>query len=323
MNKCLVTKLNGYVNNDSLRKLGELRIPVVSTAASQNNLIRVKFSKDTTITILGDGYFTNRDDSTNKGKTMQVTANTITPCIFSTGTFDLSISDKYSLLELDNGYTTFSGDLNLNIEDLCFSVNLTNLVFYGNNSVSGDIQYLRKLKLRSLSLGKTKVIGDISSLKDMDSLTSLNLNETDITGNLSSIANLRNLDMLALNSTNIDGDISILSGMSKLKQTSLPNTVTGDLAKLPDNITYVESYGIGKTPFTWSSRDSSKSLFAITCATPIDNIDTMLNNLALCQIPAEQKYKTISVVGTRTSASDAAVQTLQSKGYTVSITPAP
>ena len=34
------------------------------------------------------------------------------------------------------------------------------------------------------------------------------------------------------------------------------------------------------------------------------------------------EYKTIYVSGTRTSASDAAVQTLQSKGYTVSITPA-
>ena len=33
-------------------------------------------------------------------------------------------------------------------------------------------------------------------------------------------------------------------------------------------------------------------------------------------------YKTISLIGNRTSASDAAVQTLQSKGYTVSITPA-
>lgn len=322
MNKCLVTKLNGYVNNDSLRKLGELRIPVVSTAASQNNLIRAKFSKDTTITILGDGYFTNRGDNTNKGKTMQVTANTTTPCIFSTGTFDLSISDKYSLLVLDNGYTTFSGDLNLNIEDLNFSVNLTNLTFYDTHSVYGDIQHLRKLKLTSLSLGKTKVIGDISSLKDMDSLTSLNLNETNITGNLSSVANLINLELLALNATNIDGDISILRGLSKLKQVSLPNTVTGDLAKLPDNVTYVEIYGRGEHSFTWSTRDSSKSLFAITCSTPIDNIDTMLNNLALCQIPAEARYKTISVVGTRTSASDAAVQTLQSKGYTVSITPA-
>lgn len=322
MNKCLVTKLNGYVNNDSLRKLGELRIPVVSTAASENNLIRVKFSKDTTITILGDGYFTNREDNTNKGKTMQVTANTITPCIFSTGTFDLSISDKYSLLELDNGYTTFSGDLNLSIEDLCFSVNLTNLAFYDNNSVSGDIQYLRKLKFLNLNLGKTKVIGDISSLKDMDSLTYLNLNETNITGNLSSIANLINLKLLALHTTNIDGDISTLNRMSKLKQLSLPNTVTGDLAKLPDNLAYVEVYGLSKNSFTWSSRESSKSLFAITCSVPIDNIDAMLNNLALCQIPTEQKSKAISVVGTRTSASDAAVSALQQKGYTVSITPA-
>ena len=33
-------------------------------------------------------------------------------------------------------------------------------------------------------------------------------------------------------------------------------------------------------------------------------------------------YKSISLNGTRTSASDAAVKTLQQKGYTVSITPA-
>ena len=47
-------------------------------------------------------------------------------------------------------------------------------------------------------------------------------------------------------------------------------------------------------------------------------IDAMLINQAKCQASTSSN-KTISVNGTRTSASDAAIQTLQSKGYTVSV----
>ena len=52
----------------------------------------------------------------------------------------------------------------------------------------------------------------------------------------------------------------------------------------------------------------------------------MLQDQAACVTGIDSSsdiyLKTISATGTRTSASDAAVQTLQSKGYTVSITPA-
>ena len=52
----------------------------------------------------------------------------------------------------------------------------------------------------------------------------------------------------------------------------------------------------------------------------------MLQNQAQCQIGFTSSdtvyYKTISIVGTRTSASDDAVQALQNKGYTISIIPA-
>lgn len=51
----------------------------------------------------------------------------------------------------------------------------------------------------------------------------------------------------------------------------------------------------------------------------------MLQDLANCKAAIQSDiayYKAITATGTRTTASDAAVQTLQSKGYTVSITPA-
>ena len=55
----------------------------------------------------------------------------------------------------------------------------------------------------------------------------------------------------------------------------------------------------------------------------MDNIDKMLQDQAKCQTSSTASVrKIIEVIGTRTSTSDAAVQTLQSKGYTVSITPA-
>ena len=57
-----------------------------------------------------------------------------------------------------------------------------------------------------------------------------------------------------------------------------------------------------------------------------EDVDKMLVNQAKCQVGFNSNspswYKTIQIIGARTSASDAAVQTLQSKGYTVSITPA-
>ena len=49
----------------------------------------------------------------------------------------------------------------------------------------------------------------------------------------------------------------------------------------------------------------------------------MLKNQAQCQVGFKSnestRYKTITVFGKRTSASDDAVQSLQSKGYTISI----
>ena len=95
----------------------------------------------------------------------------------------------------------------------------------------------------------------------------------------------------------------------------------GDLAVMHPNLCYIDC-GSGVT-YTWSSRPSSSKIIAIPNKATMNNIDKMLQDQAQCQVGFTSSdntlYKTITVAGTRTSASDEAVTALQSKGYTVSI----
>ena len=96
--------------------------------------------------------------------------------------------------------------------------------------------------------------------------------------------------------------------------------LTGDMGTLPDNILFFTG---GSGMFTWTT--SSRTYILATEMARCNKIDDMLNDMAAKTAKFagdEVWYKSISLIGTRTSASDAAVQTLQSKGYTVSITPA-
>ena len=99
--------------------------------------------------------------------------------------------------------------------------------------------------------------------------------------------------------------------------------VSGDLATLPVDCRFVSLDT--NANFTWGTRPSSSKIVAIENSPKISNLDKMLQDQAACQSGIKSgdaaAYKTITATGTRTSASDAAVQTLQSKGYTVSITP--
>ena len=123
------------------------------------------------------------------------------------------------------------------------------------------------------------------------------------------------------------GDIGNLKNLTKLKEVLIKSsTLTGDLATLPESLRFASFNNDKGSTFTWSTRPSSAKIIAIEGTATISNIDKMLQDQAQCQIGFSTNdpiwYKSISVAGARTSASDAAVQTLQSKGYTVSITSA-
>ena len=130
-----------------------------------------------------------------------------------------------------------------------------------------------------------------------------------------------------ISSSKVSGDIAniyfAIKGTTKELNLAYCNNLSGDLASLPNNILFLNcSYSNSK--FTWTKGSSRTNILACVylCCTNIDDMLNDMANMTASFISQETYHKTISLIGTRTSASDAAVQTLQSKGYTVSITPA-
>lgn len=319
MNKCLVTKLNGSVNNNAILKLGEMRFKVTSTAnpSGASQLITFNFNKDCEVRIIGDGYITDSNLSANKGKSIVIPANTSYDVYFSNGDYEVSIADKYSTV-IFKGY---SNNASINIEDFKYS---NGLIFLWSQSQKsfGDVSCLKDLVgLANLSLSSYNCTGKLSDLSRLTSLTELNFPDSKIEGDLSEISDLASLQTLYL-PAGVSGNVSSLAKMTSLAYLELYNSV-GDLSQLPANVIFTQ---LTNCNFTWSERPASSKAFAINNSPKIDNIDKMLIDLAKCQsnitssTPSWEKI--ISATGTRTSASDAAVQTLQSKGYSVSINPA-
>ena len=375
MTKCLVTKLNGSVDNNELLRIGEMRIKVESVESPTKDTqgFGVSFAEPTTVEIIGDGYFTDNNLTENKGKSMVVSDSQ--GIIVSQAT-TVAIRNKYKLLQLNTfipSGSPYGKNKVLNIDDLKYSTSL-NALNLANMQASGDIASLKSLtSLSILSLRFTQVSGDISNLKNLTALTSFDIPNTNISGNISNLKNLTALTSLILNNTKVEGDITNLKNLTSLTKLEISNTnisgnianlnsltaltsiaisntqisgditniyfalrgttkefnvaycnnLSGDLASLPNNILFFNSYR-GNSKFTWTRGSSRTNILA--CANlHCTNIDDMLNDMANMTASFAGQgvhYKNIGLVGTRTSASDAAVQTLQSKGYTVSITPA-
>lgn len=332
MGKCLVTKLSGSVNTDKLLKLGEMRIEFNSVSAPSNKTqgITLQSAKPITLKIVGNGYFTDKTLTENKGNTLSILPNSMTYIYVSNGDFYISIPDKYSLTTLslfaeEVGQDDSVKNKTIYLNQIEYSMLLTKLRISGEN-VIGDIDSLKKLtSLVNLSLGNlNNITGDIESLKDLTSLTSLAISGSNVTGDIASLKTLTSLTTLM--TTGLRGDVSILKPLTSLKTLWLKNgSFYGDIAALSpvlSLITFQTNTGIPAT-LTWSERPSTSCIVSIEGQPKMSNIDKMLQDQAKCQTPSTApSRKIIEVIGTRTSASDAAVQTLQSKGYTVSITPA-
>ena len=306
MGKCLITKLNGSVQNDSLLRIGEFCIEVskVESPTADSQKFSVLNTKDSQLRIIGDGYFTNETLSENKGKVMDIAANTETLVYYSNGDYEIVVSEKYSLssigIFLSTSWKAFNGKLSFDIESLKYSPNIIRLLL-SNTQVTGDIAVFGKLTgLRNLELASTQVTGDIAVFGKLTGLTDI----PNITG------------------TKVTGDISVYKN-TKNKQLQFEGTsVYGDLSVLPNNVLWVQGRNTGT--FTWTGIKNRTNILALEQC-KCNNIDAFLNDMATLEakfVGEQIWYKTISLIGTRTSASDAAVETLQSKGYTVSITPA-
>ena len=285
MGKCLITKLNGSVQNDSLLRIGEFCIKVskVESPTADSQRFVVNNSKDAKFRIIGDGYFTNETLSENKGKELNITANTETTVYFSNGDYEVVVSEKYSLTQvgtyINTSWKSYKGKLSFDIDLLKYSP---------------DISFL--------ALSTTKVTGDIAVLGKLTGLTQIP----------------------SINRTGVTGDIAVYKNVNYKTLQLLGTRVYGDLSVLPNSILWVQADKNTTGTFTWTGIKNRTDILAVeNCK--CNKIDAFLNDMATLEakfLGEQIWYKTILLTGTRTSASDDAVATLQQKGYTVIINPA-
>jgi hypothetical protein len=174
-----------------------------------------------------------------------------------------------------------------------------------------------------LSLSNTQVSGDIAAVKNLTNLTSLSLRLSNITGDISNLSSLTKLASAQLNS--VSGNILALNS-TKLTNLIISNSggLNGDLALLKKDFTYLGLDNDKTSVFSWTRRATDANIYGIGGNSIMSsNLDDVLNNLANCRNAITSTTaswaKVISFTGTRTSASDAAVERLTGYGYTISI----
>lgn len=190
-----------------------------------------------------------------------------------------------------NGKGTLSISNKYTIDTFSFAA-AQNKVFDFSKSDFNSLKYSKGLK--------NILVASDSFLFSLDSLTDINIESVNIS------------------SKNLVGELSGLiskDGIAKIAITSDYVTGSVDISKSAKSLNYLYS---GNNTFTWETeRNSDSFIITLPYANMGNYIDAMLINQAKCKASTESTKK-INVAGTRTSASDAAIQTLQSKGYTVS-----
>ena len=325
MGNCLVTKLKGTVDSE-LRRLGEMYVwfkkqDTTPTLGSREMVYSLIDECD--FEIIGDGYFTDNTLTNNLGKKLHFAAGDMR-IVVSNNDVKVAVLNKFAVKGILSGFWYDSGVngsyKKLDFEEFRWCVNLKTISIT-NSPSKGDLSDLAKLSLISLSSeGNSSVGGDISNLAHNTDMNYLAISSKGFYGNIESLAPLTKLETLHVASDYLSGNINTATkNMNSLTSVLFSGDVTGDLAILPDSVRVF--YGYSKNELNWSSRPTTANIISIFYNTRISDIDKMLQDQSKCVVPSAGS-KSISAIGTRTSASDDAVAALQEKGYTVSITAA-
>lgn len=283
MSKCLITKLNSIVADSRLPNLEECVIEF-----SNKGSVNLSLNEASEIRV-ADGVFTDKTYSSNNG-----TSKTVSSLAFQ---YILPIGNSALLFLPKKKITSIApSNCNFDVTQLLYMPNCIS-PGCGENCVSPskvDIQELcsRLSYIQTFQFASEVVKGDIAGLNGKNA-TWIRLGGADVYGDISNITS--NADQIFLSGTKIGGELS--------------------------GLTCEQCLFFNNGQFTWKkTRSSDKKILSLTGNTNLgDDVDAMLINQASCVVGSN---KTISVLGNRTSASDEAVTTLQSKGYTVSVTPA-
>lgn len=305
MAQCLVTKLKGTVNNDSLPKLGELIIEVNNVSSKNLELTY------TGVNIRTYGNITISDTTYDTAKSVS-------------GTGKIFLSNEGEENQVYEIKTW--GEKGFSFPNLKspFLKNCS-ILYISNNGYDTPLSRSRN----RLNLSNTNVIGKYSDFTNSNiiSITNSTWNGGEVF-DIDQLPNNSNVTLIEFSAMNVKGDISRLNATNYPKATSLKfwgnknaEGLHGDISKLTPNgsLVYLTRSSAG---YSWSNRPSNYKVLAMSGANLNNDIDKMLINQASLEVGSSYEYKNISVIGTRTSASDAALATLQGKGFTISVTPA-
>lgn len=311
MAKCFITRLKGSVTNDTLPILGAIRVNVVGEENLANTVsgnltfdgskCNWKGTSGCTLPSYPD-YELNRYNvvTTKEAKGL------------------LLLTDKYSLKDIDISYGYGAC---VKLSDLSYCKNLNNLAI-SNSYQEGDLSEISDLNLKTLFVAKSKITGSLDSLSKMTSLTNINISYTSISGDIANLAGNKNISIVNIENNHVYGNLSSLIGCSKISKIySMNNSVVeGNLEDFANhaNLIVFQNFGVVNTWSSESLRPSNMPKIIVSSgfktATDTDNF---LKNMAKC--PDEGvTFKTFYFGNShRTPASDAAVSTLQSAGYTL------
>lgn len=306
MGKCLITKLNGSVDDTSLPILGKIRIEIFDKINDNQLNKNQGYIASNGSKIEWDG-----EESPSGTDPYQLTLKTP-----KNGT--VYISDKYNVSHLQTKWMYAANVILADLSKYCTNLKALEI---NNSGQTGDLSEIAELGLTTLGLSHSAVTGNINSLPNRWRLNTLQAEYTNtVFVNLKDLAICINMKSLNFtNNSNVNGDIANLATLTNLETLAVNYTsVSGDLSSLAGlpNFYNFSNWSLNNT---WSSSDlrpsSSKIIsgaFKFATATDTDNF---LINMAKCQASA---YKEIYFQQShRTSASDAAVATLQGMGYTL------
>lgn len=315
MNKCFKTKLNGVVNNPSICKLGELRLPCVGKLNSPATINGswnsvVYFQKENFVAeIISSDNVTFTDGTTTlEGSTEGI----VSKDILSNKNFVLSLYPKYGIKALN--FTT-DAKSNIAIEpEFNFGKlgALPNLVYlYIGNGYNGNIDYV---------------------LKNAKKLTSLNITG-EVEFSISSISTVLN-SLQLIDASKVKGTIAEVAKIVNMKDwgyTINQSSIEGDLADVPANVFYIN---LPNKAVTWTKgKRNSGSILAINVDVngqifaSHEDVNNMFIDQSTCTLDTNPSNNThggatskIKVTCpnnyTPSSEAQAAIRTLYGKGLT-------
>lgn len=245
MENCLVTKLKSVVDNDNLRKLGELRFKMAQSGAFTVTAVSDDSFK---LVILTPGV-TFTAPSLAAGTTEQTVPATASRNFSVSGACELAIYNKYALRIFTSDYYAY-----LNFDELTGTENIQQLRFgaYQNLSKGDVIKSINKnTGITSLMVKSTNTYGDLKDLVESSTLYNIELTG-DISGDIANLSRLSHLADLKLQSKpRLYGNVSVFENISDIRDISFLNSpgIVGSISSFANHssLRNPQLYGTGIT----------------------------------------------------------------------------